>query len=126
VEIALKKGVSQEHIDVLLAGDLRGIPDNELPAITYAQLWAYKNGDLTSDVRKKVVKTYGEKAAFHIDALIKRANFTTLCNNTVFVVKDNWKQGKRDLKSSLSYLLCLPISSSSKRNTCKVDPIEKK
>jgi hypothetical protein len=84
--------------------------EDELPAIMYAQIWTYTKGRITPEIRQKVVKAYGEKGAYHIEAIIKRANFASLCSNTIHVVGNNWRNGKRDLKSSASYLLCLPLS----------------
>lgn len=63
---ALEAGLSNEEISRLLAGSDEGIPQDELPAILFAQHYADTKGKPDKDAWARVVAVYGQTKALGI------------------------------------------------------------
>ena len=64
--IALRKGMSEEEIHRLLAGNTAGIPTEESVAIMFAQHYADTRGNPTRESWPRLVETYGTSRAYGI------------------------------------------------------------
>jgi AhpD family alkylhydroperoxidase len=80
---ALKSGVSDQELRVLLQGV---VPDNspqeELPALAYAQRWAECDGNPDPQDRASIERIYGPERAMAIDALLRMIRMGNLSGNT--------------------------------------------
>ena len=79
---ALKSGMSEEEVEFLLSGGFDNAPKEQLEALLFAQHYADTNGNPDSDVKQKLVDTYGEEKTKDIMASIFMMNLTNLHGNT--------------------------------------------
>lgn len=68
---SLKLGMSKEEIDSLLGGEYLGVPENELPAVLFAQHYAETIGRPDKRVSEAFEKLYGKETARDIKAYIR-------------------------------------------------------
>jgi len=68
---ALKKGMSAQQIQSLLAGDIKNVPEDEAPALIFAQHYAETIGQYDRDAWNQIVRTYGSDKAQTILAYIR-------------------------------------------------------
>jgi hypothetical protein len=113
MSFALKRGITKEEVDGLLAGEIGNLSADEIPAVLYAQHWADTKGQVQQEAREEALAQYGEKKLQHIEALIRLSQFTSLCNNTVTVYQNI--KGRRSIRFFFTYLLCKPLNSTMKR-----------
>ena len=57
--MALSAGLTEGEIQELVAGELTGVPEDQVPAVLYAQHWAESDGEPDPAVRGRVEDTYG-------------------------------------------------------------------
>ena len=68
---SLKLGMSRQEIDSLLGGEYLGVPEDELPAVLYAQHYAETTARPQKEVKEAFEKRYGKEAADDITAFIR-------------------------------------------------------
>jgi len=76
---ALAEGVPQEQVRQLMSGAFEGCPEDELPALAYAQHWAEAGGKPDPAIRQKIVDTYGREKADAIELVMR---LICACNYT--------------------------------------------
>jgi AhpD family alkylhydroperoxidase len=80
---ALIEGVSQEEIHELCIGSLDRSPDEELPALLFAQHMAECRGEVSSEAREKLISIYGLQKAEAIEMAIRLIQLGNLLGNTM-------------------------------------------
>ena len=80
---ALTVGVSEEEIAALSEGVFEGSPEEEIPALLYAQHWAEANGSPEPEARQEVVARYGEKTVAAIELALRIIRVGNLTGNTL-------------------------------------------
>jgi len=61
---------------------LHNCPDEEVPALLYAQHWAENKGAPDRDIRQEIIKTYGEKKTQLLELAMKMIRMGNLLGNT--------------------------------------------
>jgi len=79
---ALKTGMSQEEVDLLLSGSIANCPEDEKIALIYAQYWAESNAKPDSDAVNKMKQFYGEEKAEAIELILRMIRMGNLSGNT--------------------------------------------
>ena len=79
---ALKTGMTQEEIDLLLAGSVANCPEDENIALIYAQYWAESNARPDADAVNKLREVYGKEKAEAIDIILRMIRLGNLSGNT--------------------------------------------
>ncbi len=79
---ALKTGLTQEEIDLLLAGSIANCPEDEEIALIYAQYWAEANARPDADAVSKLIEVYGDEKAEAIDIVLHMIRLGNLSGNT--------------------------------------------
>ncbi len=79
---ALKSGVNEEEVCMLLQGKYDNCPKEEIPAIFYAQHWADSNGNPDFESKQKLIDIYGEKKALIIEKYLRIIRLGNLTGNT--------------------------------------------
>ena len=79
---ALKTGLTQEEIDLLLAGSVAACPEDENIALIYAQYWAESNARPDTDAVNKLKEIYGNEKAEAIDIILRMIRLGNLSGNT--------------------------------------------
>lgn len=79
---ALKTGLTQEEIDLLLSGSIANCPEDENIALIYAQYWAESNARPDSDAVDKLKEVYGDEKAQAIDLILRMIRMGNLAGNT--------------------------------------------
>ncbi len=80
---ALAAGLSPEEIGALEAGALGEGPDDELPALLYAQHWADSDGQPDPGARRLVRERYGEEQLERIEVVLRMIRMGNLMGNTL-------------------------------------------
>ena len=80
---ALSAGLSTQEIQQLDNGDLAVAPDDELPALLYAQHWAEQDAHPDPAIRQKLVTTYGDAKAEAIETILRLIRTGNLGGNTL-------------------------------------------
>ena len=68
---ALKEGLSRETIAALLQGEFDDVPENELPALLYAQHWAESEGRPEQDAVDALEAAYDAEMVAQIDLVLR-------------------------------------------------------
>ena len=76
------EGVSQEEIEELCRGTFDQSPEEELPALFYAQHWAESSGKVDPEIREKLISIYGQQRAEAIEMAIRLIQMGNLLGNT--------------------------------------------
>jgi AhpD family alkylhydroperoxidase len=108
-KMALEKGMSNDEIEQLLAGDLKKIPEQELPAIMFAQHYAETRGKPSKKTWDRMLETYGRNKALGILA----ATRMIMVGNAYGIVLGSFKnrlKGNKEANSSLGYELGMLLS----------------
>jgi AhpD family alkylhydroperoxidase len=80
---ALSQGVPAEQIRELVdERDLRNCPEDELPALLYAQHWAETAGQVDPDARRRMLEVYGEAQTAAIELVLQTIQVANLSGNT--------------------------------------------
>jgi AhpD family alkylhydroperoxidase len=79
---ALVEGVTPEEIQELCLGMFDRSPEEELPALLYAQHWAERGGEVSPEAREKLISTYGPERAEAIEMAIRLIQMGNLLGNT--------------------------------------------
>lgn len=95
---ALKSGIKEEEVCMLLQGEYDNCPEEEIPAIFYAQHWADNNGNADQESWQKLVEIYGEKKANSIEMYLRMIRLGNLSGNTFDYFGYKLTRGKFGLK----------------------------
>lgn len=79
---ALKTGMSQEEVELLLSGSITNCPEDEHIALIYAQYWAESNARPDSDAIDKLKEVYGEEKTQAIELILRMIRMGNLSGNT--------------------------------------------
>lgn len=80
--LALRAGISTDELRELLAGTIpTDVPQDELPALAYAQHWAEANAHPDPEVRQRLVEIYGEEKAEAIEIVLRMIRSGNLLGN---------------------------------------------
>ncbi|MDY7041783.1 MAG: carboxymuconolactone decarboxylase family protein [Chloroflexota bacterium] len=80
---ALLAGVCKEEADTLLAGAVTDCPEEEIPALLYAQHWAETNANPDTEARQRLVEVYGADTARSIETVLRSIRLGNLMGNTL-------------------------------------------
>jgi AhpD family alkylhydroperoxidase len=81
-KMALKSGVNQQEISWILDHNIQGCPEEEIPAIIYAQHWAETDGRPESEIRKSVINRYGTVKVEMIEVVLRMIRTANLAGNS--------------------------------------------
>ncbi len=79
---SLRAGLPPEEVRQLLDGDISHAPDDELPALLYAQHWAERNGRPDPAARHKLLDAYGPERAAAIETVLRMIRTGNLLGNS--------------------------------------------
>jgi len=79
---SLRVGLSPAEIRQLTAGELDSAPDEELPALLFAQAWAEADGDVEPDLWARLQQTYGRERAQAIETVLRMIRTGNLLGNS--------------------------------------------
>ncbi len=79
---AIKAGLPPEELQKMLVGIVDDAPDDELPALIYAQHWAEMDGAADTAVRQQFIQTYGADRAEAIEIVLAMIRQGNLWGNT--------------------------------------------
>ena len=81
---SIKAGLSQDELDALLAGQIPGgAPEEEVPALAYAQHWAQMNAKPEADAMRRLTDIYTEDRAAQINIVLRMIRMGNLLGNTL-------------------------------------------
>lgn len=80
---ALAEGINQNEIQALQDGLLDTSPNEELPALLYAQHWAETRGDVDSSIRDQMISRYDSRALNAIELTLRTIQMGNLLGNTL-------------------------------------------
>jgi AhpD family alkylhydroperoxidase len=79
---ALRAGVTQTELDAIREGDLSDVPENEIPALLFAQHYASQRGSPDSEALEAIKAKYGEAKAGRILLTVRMITLGNLLGNT--------------------------------------------
>jgi AhpD family alkylhydroperoxidase len=82
-KMALTEGISYEEIQKLSNGNLDKCPEEEVPALLYAQHWAEFEGKPEPEIVQHIQNIYGKDKAQVIELTIRMINAANLAGNTL-------------------------------------------
>lgn len=108
-KIALKSGITEAEIRLLLAGTMDTIPSDELEAIMFAQYYADQRGRMAGVAWQNLQKRYGNMKARGILGAVRMIMVGNVYGIAAGSFCKRWI-GKPDKRSSLGYELVLLLS----------------
>jgi len=108
-KMALEKGMSNEEIQMLLSGNMEGVPEEEVSAIIFAQHYADTRGNPSKDSWQRVVDVYGTIKAKGILGAIRVIMIGNVYGIAFSALKSRLR-GKSIKKSSLLYEVSMILS----------------
>lgn len=79
---ALKSGIDKAQISDLLAGEFAGCPQEEIPALLYAQHWAETDGRPDTEAVQKLEQTYGREKTEAISLILHMIRLGNMSGNS--------------------------------------------
>jgi AhpD family alkylhydroperoxidase len=80
---ALKAGITKEELKDLLDGCIpEGSPEEEIPALLYAQHWAESDTHLEPEAQRRLLEVYGEEKADAIQIILRMIRMGNLLGNS--------------------------------------------
>ncbi len=79
---SLRAGLPPEEVRQLLEGDISHAPEEELPALLYAQHWAESDGRPDPTARQRLLDTYGRERANAIETVLRMIRTGNLLGNS--------------------------------------------
>ncbi|MCB1318882.1 MAG: carboxymuconolactone decarboxylase family protein [Leptospiraceae bacterium] len=79
---ALRAGLSQAEVNLLLGGAVDSVPLHEAKALLYAQCWAENNGRVDAEARSVLMEEYGQKRFRAIEMALLLIRVGSLSGNT--------------------------------------------
>ena len=107
---ALEKGVPENEIRELLAGQVSGASDEDLPALLFAQHFADAAGNVSAEAEAQVVGRYGAAKVRSMEAYLLSVYFGNLCCNTVQYFERGGLDRRERMNAYIAYLLAKPVS----------------
>lgn len=106
---ALKRGMSKEEIDAILNGEFSDVPDDEIPALLFAQHYADTIAKPDDEAVRSFLKEYGDSKADDILCYIRAIMLGNAQGNIMGAIKSRFK-GKPEHGSTffkeISVLFC--------------------
>jgi hypothetical protein len=99
--------MANEEVRALQEGELEDSPQDELPALLYAQHWAETRGQPASAARKHVTEQYGEEAVEAIELALRTIQMGNLLGNTVDYVLYRLSFGREKWPFRFGIFACL-------------------
>ncbi len=112
---ALEKGLSKQEIDALLSTQFDNVAPDERTAILYAQHWADRDGDVSTEARERVLDEYGPHRTSEIEAVIRAVYFGNLCSNSVYAYRRAKAEGRQPPVGRFTYMMALPVAGAIRR-----------
>jgi len=81
-KMALDAGLTKNEIEALASGSFHNCPEDEIPALLYAQHWAEKNGQPDVDTRQKVIEIYNKAYVESMELAMQMIRMGNLLGNT--------------------------------------------
>jgi AhpD family alkylhydroperoxidase len=81
-KMALDAGLTKDEIEALTSGSFHNCPEDEIPALLYAQHWAEKNGQPDMVTRQNVVELYDEVTVEDMELAMRMIRMGNLLGNT--------------------------------------------
>ena len=83
-KLALEAGIDEKDLNDLLAGCVpQNTPDEEIPALLYAQHWAEANANPAAETTQKILDHYGQKKTDAIHIILRMIRMGNLLGNTL-------------------------------------------
>lgn len=82
-KMALQSGLASDEIHRILQHNIKDCPEQEIPAILYAQHWAESDGHPDSESRGRLEKLYGAEKAEMIGLIIRVIRMANLMGNSL-------------------------------------------
>jgi AhpD family alkylhydroperoxidase len=82
-KMALQSGLTPGEIRKILQHNLQDCPEEEFPAILYAQHWAEADGHPDTEIRKALEKQYGAAKAERIEMILRTMRMANLIGNSL-------------------------------------------
>lgn len=79
---ALRAGITSQEIAAMTECEFGTCPDEEQPALLYAQHWAENNAMPEEDVRQRVLEIYGEEKLSTIEFVLRMIRMGNLLGNS--------------------------------------------
>lgn len=79
---SLRAGLPAAEIRQLLDGDIQNAPDDELPALLYAQHWAETHGNPDPAARQRLYAAYDPPRAEAIETVLRMIRTGNMLGNT--------------------------------------------
>ena len=81
-KMALEAGLTQEEINALSAGTFQDCPEEEVPALLYAQHWAETDGEPDEEAHQKILNIYGTEKVQEMELVMRMIRMGNLSGNT--------------------------------------------
>lgn len=81
-KMGLDAGLAKDEIKALASGSFHNCPEDEVPALLYAQHWAENNGQPDMVTRQKVVELYDEVTVEDMELAMRMIRMGNLLGNT--------------------------------------------
>ncbi|WP_372736521.1 carboxymuconolactone decarboxylase family protein, partial [Nocardioides sp.] len=107
---ALRAGLSATEVRALLGGNVEGIPDDQLPAIAFAQHYADSRGHPDTAAWQALVAGYGEREALGVLAAVRIMMWGNALGIPLSSLRSRM-QGSPDPGSSLRYEVATLVGS---------------
>jgi AhpD family alkylhydroperoxidase len=82
-KMALQSGLSPPEIRQILEHNIQNCPDEEIPAILFAQHWAETDGHPDPKIRTGLDKQYGATTAESIEIILRMIRTANLLGNSL-------------------------------------------
>jgi len=79
---ALKSGMNTQEISQLLIGEFGNCPEEEAPAIIYAQHWAESDGHADTEAVQRIKQIYGIQKSEAINLILHMIRLGNMTGNT--------------------------------------------
>ncbi len=108
-KMALEAGMSNEEIQKILEGEFDNVPEEEIPAVLFAQHYADTRGNPSKESWERIVETYGLQKAEGILGAIRMI----MIGNAYGIAWSSFSgrfKGKADKRSSLLYEISMVLA----------------
>jgi AhpD family alkylhydroperoxidase len=91
---ALKSGMDTQEISQLLTGEFGNCPEDEAPAILFAQHWAESNGHADTQTVQRIEQLYGTQKTEVINLILHMIRLGNMTGNTWDYLRYSLSSGK--------------------------------
>jgi AhpD family alkylhydroperoxidase len=81
--LALKSGLNSNEISRILNHDVQNCPQEQIPAILYAQHWAETDGHPDSEIRQGFINQFGIAESEMIELILRMMRMGNLIGNSL-------------------------------------------